>query len=44
VNKDSGKIEAKVILDDKKPDYIADETENLIFYKADNKQIVGYHL
>ena len=44
VNKDTGKIEAKVLLDDKKPDYIADETDNLIFYKADKKQIVGYHL
>jgi hypothetical protein len=44
VNKDTGKIEAKIVLDDKKPDYIADETDNLIFYKADKKQIVGYHL
>jgi hypothetical protein len=44
VNKDTGKIEAKVILDDKKPDYIANEAENLIFYKAHDNQIVGYHL
>ncbi len=44
VNKDSGKIEAKVVLDDKKPDYIADDIDNLIFYKSGNKEITGYHL
>lgn len=44
VNKDSGKIEAKVVIDDKKPDYIADDIDNLIFYKDANDSIVGYHL
>lgn len=44
VNKDSGKIEAKVVLNDKKPDYIADDIDNLIFYKSENKAITGYHL
>jgi outer membrane protein assembly factor BamB len=44
VNKDSGKIEAKVVLDDKKPDYIADEVDNLIFYKNGGNRITGYKL
>ena len=44
VNKDTGKIEAKVVIDDKKPDYIADDIDNLIFYKDANDSIVGYHL
>ena len=44
VNKDTGKIEAKVVLNDKKPDYIADDIDNLIFYKESNNMITGYHL
>ena len=44
VNKDTGKIEAKVVLDDKKPDYIADEVDNLIFYKEAGNRITGYKL
>lgn len=44
VNKDTGKIEAKVVLDDKKPDYIADEVDNLVFYKAGNSKLIGYRL
>jgi outer membrane protein assembly factor BamB len=44
VNKDTGKIEAKVVLDDKKPDYLADETDNLVFYKSGNSQLTGFHL
>ncbi|MES2455989.1 MAG: PQQ-binding-like beta-propeller repeat protein [Bacteroidota bacterium] len=43
VNKDNGKIEGKVVLKDKKPDYIADDTDNLVFYK-DGKSILGYKL
>ncbi|RZM30206.1 MAG: hypothetical protein EOO88_01760 [Pedobacter sp.] len=42
VNKDSGKIESKVVLDDKKPDYIADDVENMVFYKSGNKALTGY--
>ena len=42
VNKDSGKIESKVILNDKKPDYIADDVDNMVFYKSGNKAIAGY--
>ncbi|KQR71172.1 PQQ-binding-like beta-propeller repeat protein [Pedobacter sp. Leaf176] len=44
VNKDTGKIEGKVVLNDKKPDYIADNTDNLIFLKNGNKNIIGYKL
>jgi len=44
VNKDTGKIEGKVVLNDKKPDYIADDTDNLVFLKDGNKNITGYKL
>ena len=44
VNKDTGKLEAKVVLKDKKPDYLTDDTENLVFYKTSNKTITGYKL
>jgi len=44
INKDTGKIEGKVILNDKKPDYIADDTDNLVFLKDGNKNITGYKL
>ena len=44
INKDTGKIEGKVVLKDKKPDYIADDTENLVFYKDGSKNIIGYKL
>jgi outer membrane protein assembly factor BamB len=44
VNKDTGKMEGKVVLKDKKPDYIADDTDNMVFFKDSNKSIVGYKL
>jgi len=44
VNKDTGKIEGKVVLKDKKPDYIADDTDNFVFYKDGSKSILGYKL
>lgn len=44
VNKDTGSIEAKVVLKDKKPDYLSDDLENLIFYKESGKTITGYKL
>ncbi|MES3016383.1 MAG: PQQ-binding-like beta-propeller repeat protein [Bacteroidota bacterium] len=44
VNKDSGALEAKVVLKDKKPDYISDDTDNLIFYKDNAKTITGFKL
>lgn len=44
VNKDTGKIEGKVVLKDKKPDYIADDAGNFVFYKNSNRSITGYKL
>ena len=44
VNKDTGAVEAKVVLKDKKPDYLSDDSENLIFYKESSKTITGYNL
>lgn len=44
VNKDSGAVEAKVVLKDKKPDYLSDDTENLVFYKENAKTLTGYKL
>jgi outer membrane protein assembly factor BamB len=44
VNKDTGKIVGKVVLKDKKPDYIADDTESFLFYKDGSKSIIGYKL
>lgn len=44
INKDTGKVEAKVVLEDKKPDYLSDDTENMIFYKNGKKEIIGYKL
>ena len=44
INKDTGKVEAMVILDDKKPDYLSDDSENMIFYKNGKKELIGYKL
>jgi hypothetical protein len=44
VNKDTGTIDGKVVFDDKNPDYIADGTDNLIFYKNGKKEITCYKL
>lgn len=44
VHKDTGKTEGKVVLKDKKPDYIADDAGNFVFYKDGNKSISGYKL
>jgi len=43
INKLTGKVEGKVVLDDKKPDYLFDEVDNLLFYKDGNKKIVAYN-
>ena len=42
VNKDSGKPEAKVVIGDKKPDYIFDEIENRVYYKDSKNKIIAY--
>ncbi len=43
VNKLNGKVDGKVVLDDKKPDYLFDEIENMLFYKDGNKKLVAYN-
>jgi len=43
INKLSGKVDGKVVLDDKKPDYLFDEIDNLLFYKDGNKKLVAYN-
>lgn len=44
INKDSGKPEAKVVIGDKKPDYIFDELENIVYYKDGRSKIIAYKL
>lgn len=44
INKDSGVPEAKVVIDDKKPDYIFDEVENIVYYKDGRNKIIAYKL
>ncbi len=43
VNKQTGKVDGKVVLDDKKPDYLFDEIDNILFYKDGNKKLVAYN-
>ena len=43
INKLTGKVDGKVVLDDKKPDYLFDEIENMLFYKDGNKKLVAYN-
>ena len=43
VNKLTGKVEGKVVIDDKEPDYLFDEIDNVLFYKDANKKIVAYN-
>ena len=43
VSKLTGKVEGKVVIDDKEPDYLFDEVSNILFYKDSNKKIVAYN-
>ncbi len=43
INKANGKVEGKVVIDDKKPDYLFDEINNVLFYKDANRKIVAYN-
>ncbi len=43
VNKLNGKVEGKVVIDDKEPDYLYDEIDNILFYKDSNKKIVAFN-
>ncbi len=43
INKLSGKVDGKVVLDDKKPDYLFDEINNVLFYKDGNRKLVAFN-
>lgn len=44
INKDSGSPEAKVVIGDKKPDYLFDEVENVVYYRDSRNKIIAYKL
>lgn len=44
LNKDTGKVEAELILKDKKPEYKVDEDQGVLYYKKENKLVVGFDL
>ena len=43
VNKANGKVEGKVVIDDKEPDYLFDEIDNVLFYKDSKHKIIAYN-
>jgi hypothetical protein len=44
INKDTGAKEAELVLKDKKPEYRVDEQYGILFYKKEDKQVVGFDL
>ncbi|GAB4157702.1 MAG: hypothetical protein Tsb0033_09900 [Winogradskyella sp.] len=44
VNKDTGKVEKEILLNDKKPEYKVDDLGGYLYYKADDKTIYAYNL
>jgi outer membrane protein assembly factor BamB len=44
INKQTGTTEGKVVIGDKKPDYLFDEANGLIYYKNANKKITAFRL
>ncbi len=42
VNKDNGKVDAEIVLDDKKPEYEIDEDYDVLYFKKDKKVLLGY--
>jgi hypothetical protein len=44
INKDNGVKEAELILKDKKPEYKVDEDYGVLYYKKENKLVVGFDL
>lgn len=44
MNKNTGKVEAEIILDDKKPEYEVDEDYDVLYFKKEKNIIVGYDL
>jgi hypothetical protein len=44
INKDSGKTEGQIVLNDKKPEYLVDEDFGVFYYKKADNTIVGYDI
>ncbi len=44
IDKDTGKVDKEIVLDDKKPEYEVDETGGYLFYKANDKSVYTYNL
>lgn len=44
VNKDTGKVDKEILLNDKKPEYQVDELEGFLYYKANNNTIQAFNL
>ena len=44
LNKDTGDVEKKILLHDKKPEYKVDEFGGYLYYKATDKSIYAYNL
>lgn len=44
LSKETGEVEKKIVLKDKKPEYEVDEFGGMLFYKADNSTIYAYSL
>ncbi|MEO7445707.1 MAG: hypothetical protein ABIU55_09430 [Ferruginibacter sp.] len=44
VNKLTGQTEGKVVIGDKKPDYLFDDVNGVIYYKDKNRKITAYRL
>ncbi len=42
INKDNGKVESSVILDDKKPEYDLDEIGGLMYYRSKDNEITAF--
>jgi hypothetical protein len=44
VNKDSGKSEKQIVLQDKKPEYIVDDFGGMLYYKSNGSTIQAFNL
>ena len=39
LSKDNGEVEKELTTDDKKPEYVIDEIDNVLYYLSDNQTI-----
>jgi hypothetical protein len=44
VNKNTGKVDKEIVLNDKKPEYKVDELEGFLYFKANNNTIQAFNL